>query len=192
MEHQDERISDSMDSGRGAISLRATRAVRLRTSLERAFDCALSEWERGHAALGEPAPTPVRPGRMGNGFRIACRAEAVACDWIELEVRDFVEPQGWQAVSTGHPKVEWTWAFAAAGRDRVTITQVLEVTPAPSNGFLPGALWKRRAGRLLRQSLRSLEASIRRREALDRLRRRGWEPGGARPPPRAAEKQIRT
>jgi len=157
------------------------RTARIDAPIQRAFDHAVTWWEGGHAALGRVAGPPPGASRMGIGFRIRCDVAALAPEPIELEVRRFVEPDGFVAVSTADPALSWTWRFDVRASRTCSLTQVLTV-PRSETGPFRAARRGWRVRRLLRDALDRFREWARREDALDRLRQ-GWSPAGPRPPP---------
>jgi hypothetical protein len=146
--------------------------IDLHVPAEQLFTHLALAWESG-TALGNPQPgaAPDACARMAVGLRLPCTGE----DWalpadVELEVRDLVEPAGWQAVSRPDPAFSWTVRIAPLGQG-ARLTCVLRYRPHGVRGRLAERLGgRRRRRRALRRLLGAWQADAERQDALGRLR----------------------
>jgi len=136
-------------------------------------------WESGEAFLRSGTTHRFPPlGRMGSGLRLPFSGLSFgAVSDSELEIREYLEPLGWSAVSA--PASILSWRLEIAGREKgARLTCVLRYDPG---GFFPSLreafLLKRVRRRRLYRLMDSWKRAAERDERLRRLRSRGNRTG---------------
>jgi len=150
-------------------------------------------WESG-AGLGGEGSGRARLSsiRVGPGFRRRCagRRWGLPAD-AELEIEEFLESEGWRAVSRQDPILSWAVRIAPSELG-AHLTCVLQHTPSGVAGWVrDGLVGRRRRRRALRQALHAWKAYAERQEALRRLRAVLDAPGPGPPKsPRSASEHL--
>ena len=145
---------------------------------EQLFTHVATLWESGTGLNGNDAGPCVPPSaRLGRGFRLRCGGRR----WIlpadtELEVRDYVESEGWKAISQPDGTLTWTVRVVPLQR-RAALVCVLHYAPNGIKGWLQEQLLGRHLRkRALRRLLDRWRIAVERQEGLRRLRAAIAEP----------------
>lgn len=150
---------------------------------EQLFTHVATLWESGAGLNGEDARAGLLPSaRLGPGFRLKLggRRWRMAAD-TEMVIQDYVESEGWNAVSQPDKALSWTVRIARL-EGSAGLTCVLDYLPDGIRRRLRERLldrWLRR--RALQHLLAGWKADVERQERLRKLRAAIAPPGNGSP-----------
>jgi hypothetical protein len=157
--------------------------VKVQAPPEQLFTHVATLWESGTGLNGEDARAGLLPSaRLGQGFRLKCGGHrwSIAAD-TELVIQDYLESEGWNAVSQPDGALSWTVRVSRL-EGGAGLTCVLRYLPDGIRRRLRERLLDHRLRRrALQQLMDGWKADVERKEGLRRLRAVIAPPGNGPP-----------